>query len=74
MTKYKPYPTLIKEKYWYTRGIEEGLKGRTKEIQDNKARADATWAEVQIAEARLTGIMQLTRALHDLTQAAIGGR
>lgn len=74
MTKHKPYPTLAKEKYWYDRGVQDGLVGRHKEIQANQARADALWADIKVEQARLAGITQLTRSLHDLIQAAIGGK
>lgn len=65
---------LTAKEKWYNRGLHDGLAGRTKEIQDNQARANAKWSEIEIAKARLAGIMQLTRSLHDLIQAAIGSK
>jgi hypothetical protein len=76
MAKYipKPEPKTSAEKYWYAKGLSEGLQGRTREITANQTRADAKWAEIKTMEARLTGTMQLCRVLHDLIQAATGGK
>lgn len=76
MAKYIPGvdPKTRAEKYWYARGYSQGLQGRTREIETNKANADAAWALVKMDQSRLKGIAQLTRSLHDLIETAIGRR
>lgn len=74
MAKYIPGvdPKTRAEKYWYAKGFSQGLQGRIREIETNKANADATWAQVNMDKSRLKGIAQLTRSLHDLIETALG--
>lgn len=76
MAKFKitAEPKTEGEQYWYAKGITLGCNSRAKEIIDNQARANAQWEEVTMTKTRLKGIVQLTRSLHDLIEAATGGK